>query len=147
MMRNLFALVAGVIFGVVLTISQMVNPSKVIAFLDLFGNWDPSLAFVMGGALIVTALGYRWVMKRDKPVYADKFQIPSIQTLDARLVLGSTLFGTGWGLVGLCPGPAVAALTIGGFPVLVFLCAILVGAGLYELLNRKMAYSDGVKSI
>lgn len=147
MMRNLFALVAGVIFGVGLTISQMVNPSKVIAFLDLFGNWDPSLAFVMGGALIVTALGYRWVMKRDKPVYADKFQIPSIQTLDARLVLGSTLFGTGWGLVGLCPGPAVAALTIGGFPVLVFLCAILVGAGLYELLNRKMAYSDGVKSI
>ena len=147
MMRNLFALVAGVIFGVGLTISQMVNPSKVIAFLDLFGNWDPSLAFVMGGALIVTALGYHWVMKRDKPVYADKFQIPSIQTLDARLVLGSTLFGTGWGLVGLCPGPAVAALTIGGFPVLVFLCAILVGAGLYELLNRKMAYSDGVKSI
>ena len=147
MMRNLFALVAGVIFGVGLTISQMVNPSKVIAFLDLFGSWDPSLAFVMGGALIVTALGYRWVMKRDKPVFADKFQIPSNQTLDTRLVLGSTLFGTGWGLVGLCPGPAVAALTIGGFPVLVFLCAILVGAGLYELLNRKMAYSDGVKSI
>ena len=146
MMRNLFALVAGVIFGVGLTISQMVNPSKVVAFLDLFGSWDPSLAFVMGGALIITTLGYRWVMKKDKPIFAEKFQIPNNQSIDARLALGSVLFGIGWGLVGLCPGPAVAALTIGGLPILVFLCAVFVGAGHYELLNRVMNNSDNLHS-
>lgn len=146
MMRNLFALVAGVIFGVGLTISQMVNPSKVVAFLDLFGSWDPSLAFVMGGALIITTLGYRWVMKKDKPIFAEKFQIPNNQSIDARLALGSVLFGIGWGLVGLCPGPAVAALTIGGLPVLVCLCAMFVGAGHYELLNRVMNNSDNLHS-
>ena len=109
--RNISALLAGLVFGLGLTVSSMVNPAKVLAFLDLFGNWDPSLAFVMGGALVVTALGYRLVWRRDRPVFAERFQVPGNRKVDARLAFGAVLFGIGWGLVGLCPGPAISALS------------------------------------
>ena len=134
-MRDLTALIAGIVFGVGLTLSQMINPAKVIGFLDLFGTWDASLAFVMIGALIVTALGYRLVTGTGTLVFADKFHITANQTIDFRLALGSLLFGVGWGLVGLCPGPAIAALTIGGLPVLVFLFAMLAGAYLFQFID------------
>lgn len=137
MMRNITALIAGTVFGVGLTVAEMINPAKVIGFLDLFGNWDPSLAFVMGGALIVTAVGYRLVTKNAAPVFADSFQIPTNSTIDARLAAGSVLFGIGWALAGLCPGPAIAAMSIGGLPVLLFLCAMFAGAGLYEFVMPK----------
>ena len=134
--RNIAALLAGLVFGLGLTISEMVNPAKVLAFLDLFGNWDPSLAFVMGGALMVTAIGYRLAWTREKPVFAERFQVPGNRQIDTRLALGAVLFGIGWGLVGLCPGPAISALTFGGTPVLVFLAAMGAGMAAFELFDR-----------
>ena len=138
MNRNLSALAAGLVFGIGLTVSQMVNPAKVLAFLDIFGNWDPSLAFVMGGAMIVTTIGYRLVIRSERPLFAEKFHIPTNQSIDKRLAVGSVLFGAGWGLVGLCPGPAISALTIGGMPVIVFFVAMGAGVVLFELFNSRV---------
>lgn len=134
--RNIAALIAGLIFGLGLTISEMVNPAKVLAFLDLLGNWDPSLAFVMGGALIVTAIGYRLAWTRPKPVFAERFEVPGNRQIDARLAIGAVLFGVGWGLVGLCPGPAISALTFGGLPVIVFLVAMAAGMAIFEVFEH-----------
>lgn len=109
--RNLSALIAGLVFGLGLTFSEMVNPAKVLAFLDILGNWDPSLAFVMGAALLVTAIGYRIVWRAERPLFATEFQVPGNRSIDTRLATGAILFGAGWGLVGLCPGPAISALS------------------------------------
>lgn len=136
MLRHFSALLTGLIFGLGLVISQMVNPAKVIDFLDIFGNWDPSLAFVMSAGLIVTFIGYKLVLRKSKPFSADKFQVPTNRTIDKRLASGAVLFGVGWGLVGLCPGPAIAALFIGGFPVIMFLAAMMAGMALFEGVNR-----------
>lgn len=134
--RNLSALIAGLVFGLGLTVSEMVNPAKVLAFLDLFGKWDPSLAFVMGGALLVTAIGYRLVWTQERPVFADRFQVPGNRNIDTRLAVGAILFGMGWGLVGLCPGPAIAAFTFGGPALYVFLASMAAGMVLFELIER-----------
>ena len=134
--RNIAALLAGLIFGLGLTISEMVNPAKVLAFLDLFGNWDPSLAFVMGGALIVTAIGYRLAWTQEKPAFAERFQVPGNRQIDTRLAIGAVLFGIGWGLVGLCPGPAISALSFGGAPIFVFLAAMGAGMATFEVYDR-----------
>ncbi len=142
--RNISALLAGLIFGLGLTISEKVNPKKVLDFLDLFGNWDPSLAFVMGGALIVTAIGYRVAWTSERPVFADRFQVPGNRHIDTRLAVGAVLFGIGWGLVGLCPGPAISALRFGGAPVFVFLVAMAAGMGLYEGFDRMTERPDTV---
>lgn len=136
MLRHFSALIAGLVFGLGLVISQMVNPAKVIDFLDIFGDWDPSLAFVMGAALIVTAIGYRLAWRNAKPFAADRFQVPGNRTIDRRLALGAILFGVGWGLVGLCPGPAIAALLIGGLPVIIFLGSMIAGMVIFEGFNR-----------
>lgn len=130
------ALAAGLLFGLGLTVSGMANPAKVLGFLDLFGNWDPSLAFVMAGALSVTAVGYRLVWRSKAPLLAERFHLPARRDIDARLVLGAVVFGVGWGLVGLCPGPALAALTVGGAPALMFLAAMLAGQLAYGLLGQ-----------
>src|SRR5215204_2606054 len=98
------AFVSGLLFGLGLIVSQMVNPAKVLGFLDIFGNWDPSLAFVMGGAVLVSAVGHRVARGRGRPVLAPRLEIPTRRDLDARLLGGAALFGVGWGLVGLCPG-------------------------------------------
>lgn len=137
MLRNITALLAGILFGLGLSVSQMVNPQKVIGFLDLFGNWDPSLLFVMGSALVVTTVGFRFAISRPTPVLDSEFQIPTNQKIDRRLAIGSVLFGMGWGLVGLCPGPAIAALSIGGAPVLVFFVAMGAGIALFELAGNQ----------
>lgn len=142
--RNIAALLAGLIFGLGLTVSEMVNPAKVLAFLDLFGNWDPSLAFVMGGALVITAIGYRLAWTRDRPFFEDRFQVPGNRQVDTRLAIGAVLFGIGWGLVGLCPGPAISALTFGGAPVFQFLAAMAVGMGVFEGFDRMMARPTAV---
>lgn len=134
--RNISALVAGLIFGLGLTVSEMVNPEKVLAFLDLFGNWDPSLAFVMGGALIVTAIGYRLVWMRQRPVFEPAFQVPGNRSIDSKLAIGAVLFGLGWGLVGLCPGPAIAAISFGGLPIVGFMAAMAAGMALVEVFER-----------
>ena len=136
MLRNFSALIAGLVFGLGLVISQMVNPAKVIDFLDIFGDWDPSLALVMGAALIVTAIGYRLVWRKPKPFAPDGFHVPSNRTVDKKLAMGAILFGLGWGFVGLCPGPAIAALFIGGLPIIIFLGAMIAGMVVFEGFNR-----------
>lgn len=136
MLRHFSALIAGLVFGLGLVISQMVNPAKVIDFLDIFGDWDPSLAFVMGAALLVTAIGYRLAWRKPKPFAADQFQVPGNRTIDKKLAMGAILFGIGWGLVGLCPGPAIAALLIGGLPIIIFLGSMISGMVIFQGFNR-----------
>lgn len=126
------ALIAGLIFGLGLTVSEMVNPAKVLAFLDLFGDWDPSLAFVMASAILVTSIGYRLAWRRPSPVFAERYELPGKRKIDARLAIGSVLFGVGWGLVGLCPGPALAALSFGGIQAWGFIAALTAGVFLFD---------------
>lgn len=137
MKSTLAALCSGLVFGLGLTISQMINPAKVLGFLDITGNWDPSLLLVMGGALITTLVGYRVVLRAPKPRFADRFRLPTPKDIDGRLVGGAALFGVGWGLVGLCPGPALAGLTIGGPQSWIFVAAMIAGIGLSKLINRR----------
>lgn len=134
MARILAAFAAGLLFGLGLVVSQMVNPAKVLAFLDVFGDWDPSLAFVMAGAVAASSLGYALARRRGVPVLAPKLQIPTRRDLDSRLVTGAALFGIGWGLVGLCPGPALTGLALGRWEVYLFVAAMLAGMALYRLL-------------
>lgn len=126
------AFVSGLLFGLGLIVSQMVDPAKVLGFLDVFGRWDPSLAFVMGGAVMVSALGYRIAKRRAAPVLATRLEIPTRRDLDLRLIGGAALFGIGWGLVGLCPGPALVALTFGPRDVFVFVAAMIVGMAAFR---------------
>jgi len=132
---NLFA---GALLGAGLTVSRMIDPAKVLAFLDVAaapgGGWDPSLALVMAGALVVAIVGYRIVLRRARPVCAADFQVPTRRDIDWRLLTGATLFGGGWGLVGYCPGPAVAGVTLGSGKTLVFVAAMLAGMALYHVL-------------
>ena len=123
----------GLLFGLGLLVSQMVNPAKVLAFLDIFGAWDPSLAFVMAGAVAVSALGYVVVRKRGTPLLAPRLEIPTRRDLDPRLIGGAALFGIGWGLAGLCPGPALLALTFGPAQVFAFVAAMIAGMALFRL--------------
>lgn len=117
----------GLLFGVGLVISGMADPAKVLNFLDLFGTWDPSLAFVMGGAVLVAFVGYRMVLKRERPVIGSRFHLPTRKDIDARVIAGPALFGLGWGLAGFCPGPALTALGIGATGTLVFVPAMILG--------------------
>lgn len=124
---------AGLIFGLGLTLSQMVNPEKVISFLDITGDWDPSLAFVMGGALLTTFFGYRFVLKKPSPLFSEKFRLPTRQDIDKPLIIGASLFGVGWGLVGLCPGPALANLTFAGQNGIIFIMSMLLSVIVFRL--------------
>ena len=127
-MRAIIAsLICGLLFGLGLLISGMSNPARVLNFLDLSANWDATLAFVMGGAILVAAPGMVWVRKRNKPMFANKFDIPSSKTIDAKLILGSAAFGIGWGISGFCPGPAVVAIASLQTDVLLFVGAMIVG--------------------
>jgi uncharacterized protein len=126
-MSILINLVIGLLFGVGLVISGMSDPAKVLNFLDVFGTWDPSLAFVMGGAVIVAFIGYRFVLKRDKPLLADRFHLPTRTDIDSRILIGPAIFGIGWGLGGFCPGPALTALSLGAIGTLAFVPAMLIG--------------------
>jgi uncharacterized membrane protein YedE/YeeE len=126
-MRLLSAFLVGVIFGTGIAVSGMMNPAKVLNFFDVAGTWDPSLAFVMGGALVTTALGYRVVLRRDAPLIEARFQLPTARVIDARLIGGSAMFGIGWGIAGFCPGAAVPALGTGRWEVALFVAALLAG--------------------
>jgi len=128
---------AGLIFGAGLTVSQMVNPAKVIAFLDITGEWDPSLAFVMGGALIVTFIGYKFVLKSATPLFENEFRLPTRNDIDTPLLLGSALFGIGWGLAGLCPGPALASLSFAGLNGLIFGGSLLATIAAFRVFRQK----------
>lgn len=126
-MRILSALVIGLIFGLGISISGMANPAKVLNFFDIFGTWDPSLAFVMAGALAVNIPGYRLAFRRPAPVIEPAFQIPDKRVIDRRLVLGSATFGIGWGIAGFCPGGALPVISTLEPGVLVFIAALIVG--------------------
>jgi len=134
-MKLLFAVATGLVFGVGISISGMIDPAKVLNFFDILGTWDPSLAFVMGGALTVTFTGYRLVWRRNAPLFATHFQRPASAALDARLIGGSALFGIGWGIAGFCPGAAIPALGTGRWEVALFLAAVGVGFILRRLLD------------
>ncbi|GIX13286.1 MAG: membrane protein [Paracoccaceae bacterium] len=134
-MKLAFALVTGLIFGAGIAISGMMNPAKVLNFFDIAGIWDPSLAFVMGGALIVTAIGYRLAWRRAAPLFGGRFQLPTATAIDARLIGGSALFGVGWGIAGFCPGAAIPALGTGRWEVALFLAAVVVGLALARILR------------
>jgi uncharacterized protein len=138
-MKLLSAFAAGLIFGLGLILSGMTDPSKVIAFLDLAGAWDPSLALVMGGAILIASVGFHIASKRSQAMLGDTMRLPTATRIDRRLVLGSLAFGAGWGLAGYCPGPAVASLLSGRSEPLIFALAMLVGMGLYELQTRLSA--------
>jgi uncharacterized membrane protein YedE/YeeE len=137
MYRNVAAGLAGVLFGLGLAISQMINPDKVIAFLNITGNWDPSLALVLFSAVSVSALGFSLTNKRDRPLFADAFHLPTRSDLDSRLILGAAVFGIGWGLVGYCPGPAIAAVTTGTLQPVIFLAAMLIGSWAVTVMDRR----------
>ena len=126
-MRLFIAILCGVLFGAGMVISDMVNPARVLAFLDMTGDWDPSLAFVMGGALIPSGLAYLIHRRMHAPMLADEFRVPTSRRIDRPLIGGAILFGLGWGLVGLCPGPALAAVTTGTWQAIVFVSAMLAG--------------------
>lgn len=130
------SLLSGLLFGTGLTISQMINPAKVIGFLDVAGNWDPTLAFVMGGALAVTIPGFIFVRRMAKPLVAHTFQLPTRRDIDMRLVGGAALFGVGWGLGGFCPGPALAGLVSGVWQVGVFVAAMIGGMLAARLVSK-----------
>ena len=127
MKRIIIALISGLIFGAGLVISEMVNPVKVQDFLDLFGNWDPSLAFVMGGAVAVTLFSSRFIMKRKTPIFAERFYMAVTTSIDSRLILGASLFGIGWGLSGYCPGPGIINVMINPTEAMMFLPALVIG--------------------
>lgn len=133
-MSFLVNLALGLLFGIGLVISGMADPAKVLNFLDLFGTWDPSLAFVMAGAIFVAFFGYRVVLRRERPVAASAFHLPGRTDIDGRVLVGPAIFGIGWGLGGFCPGPALTALGLGATGTLAFVPAMLIGMWAARLL-------------
>ncbi|RBA23745.1 YeeE/YedE family protein [Herminiimonas fonticola] len=140
-MKLLMSLLAGSVFGLGLIVSGMADPSKVLGFLDLAGNWDPSLAFVMGGALLVGSLAFPFAAKRQQSLLGEAMRLPIATKIDRRLVLGGLTFGVGWGLAGYCPGPALVSLAQGGAKPLLFFVAMIAGMLVFELLERISARS------
>jgi uncharacterized membrane protein YedE/YeeE len=140
MLKLLTAYFCGLLFGFGLGIAEMTSPQKVMGFLDLFGNWDPALIFVMVGGIAVYALIYWLVVKKMKqPIVESQFHIPTRKDLDSKLIIGSVLFGIGWGLGGYCPGPALVSAATLGKPVLIFTAAMLAGMFGFSLLEKKKA--------
>ena len=131
-------LVSGTLFGAGLTLSGMTDPARVRSFLDVFGKWDPTLAFVMGGAVLVMAVAWRIRARMAKPLFGEKFSLPDRGDFDPQLLAGSALFGIGWGIAGLCPGPAVASLALSPISVLPFLAAMLAGMAVHSVLPERL---------
>lgn len=133
MAKTASAFAVGLLFGLGLLVSGMADPAKVLAFLDVTGRWDPSLALVMAGAVAVSAAGYHLTRRRGRPVLAPRLDVPARRDLDARLIAGAAIFGLGWGLAGLCPGPALTILTIPPAEAVTFVMAIIAGMLLFRL--------------
>ncbi|AFQ50855.1 DUF6691 family protein [Burkholderia cepacia] len=131
-----FAFLAGLLFGVGLIVSGMANPQKVLGFLDLAGRWDPSLSFVMAGAIGVAVLAFAWAKRRTRSWLGLPMQWPAARTITVRLVVGSAVFGVGWGLAGFCPGPAIVSIGFGSLKGIAFVVAMLVGMALFEWIER-----------
>lgn len=142
MMNNVVTLIVGIIFGFGLALAGMTHPQKVLGFLDMAGAWDASLLFVLGGAVGVTLFAFRWVRRLPKPLFGTQFFVTQARQIDAPLVLGSTLFGLGWGISGYCPGPAIALLAAPNWELWVFVPAMLAGYALQRAVQRKMQHED-----
>jgi len=127
MKQNLVALLCGTLFGIGLSLSQMINPNKVLNFLDITGNWDPSLIFVMIGALVIAFISFNWILKRPAPLLAESFHISIKMSVDKALILGAAIFGIGWGMSGYCPGSAVAGLGLLSLESVIMVVAIFLG--------------------
>ncbi len=138
-MRNFYALVAGLVFGLGLILSGMTDPAKVLGFLDILGAWDPSLALVMGGAIAVAAPAFAWARRRPQSLTGSPMQWPTRTTVDRRLVLGSAAFGAGWGLAGFCPGPALVSAASGHREAWIFMAAMIAGMALFAWVEQRPA--------
>ena len=133
------SLLAGLVFGLGLIVSGMANPAKVLGFLDLTGAWDPSLALVMAGAIGISFFAFLFAKKRSRSLMGADMKLPTGRSIDRRLVIGSTLFGIGWGVAGFCPGPSLVALGLGEVKALIFVAAMLAGMVLFELLEKRQS--------
>ncbi|KXJ44667.1 MAG: transporter [Cycloclasticus sp. Phe_18] len=136
MNKIISALLAGIIFGVGITLSGMVDPNKVVNFLDVAGDWDPSLMFVLGGGVITTTIAYRFIFAQNKPLFAEDFHLPTLLKIDTKLLFGSALFGVGWGLIGYCPGPAVASIGFRFEEPLIVVVSMLAGILLFKVTSK-----------
>jgi len=137
-MLNLISLASGCLFGFGLALSGMVNPSKIVGFLDITGNWDPSLLFVMAGGVFVTVISFRFLLTRPTPVFGGRLVLPTKQDIDPPLLVGASIFGIGWALGGFCPGPALSALAYGNEKVFIFVGAMIVGIALAKIGLRSL---------
>jgi uncharacterized membrane protein YedE/YeeE len=146
-MSMLISFVTGLVFGLGLILAGMANPAKVLGFLDLAGRWDPSLALVMGGAIAVGAPAFAWARRRRASLLALPLQIPTSRVIDRRLVGGSLLFGIGWGLAGICPGPAVVLLGTGAWQAAIFVIAMLAGMAGFEWLEQRLPRAGSLAAI
>ncbi|MDA5543886.1 MULTISPECIES: DUF6691 family protein [Yersinia] len=135
-MNLLFSLLAGVVFGLGLIVAGMANPAKVLGFLDIAGSWDPSLALVMAAAVAIATLGFGWAKKRKTSLLGQPLQLPTSTRIDRRLIGGSVLFGIGWGLAGICPGPALVLLGAGIYKGVIFAAAMVAGMAIFSLIER-----------
>lgn len=146
-LRLISALAAGMLFGLGLSVAQMIDPAKVVGFLDVFGQWDPSLAFVMGGGLVVNLIATPLIFKRARPAFADYFRLPAKTEIDRRIVLGGVIFGIGWGLAGYCPGPMLTSLSFADGSIVTIVVAYLVGTLITKLaltrIDRRQAALAG----
>lgn len=132
MKENLLALLAGLLFGLGLGLSQMIDRDRVLGFLDVTGVWDPTLLFVLGGAVTVTVIAFRFVLRRSQPILTEKFYLPTKKDIDKPLIIGAALFGVGWGIAGYCPGPGITALVLGMWNPVLFMVAFIVGSLSYQ---------------
>ena len=135
-MKNIYALLAGLIFGLGLIVSGMANPEKVIGFLNIFGRWDPSLAFVMGGAIFVGVFSFKYIVKREKTLLGGSLHLSNEKSINKRLIFGSLIFGLGWGVAGFCPGPALVSLGMGSLKGAMFVIAMLAGMLPFKLVQK-----------
>ena len=135
-MKNIYALLAGLIFGFGLIVSGMANPEKVIGFLNIFGRWDPSLAFVMGGAIFVGVFSFKYIVKREKTLLGGSLHLSNEKSINKRLIFGSLIFGLGWGVAGFCPGPALVSLGMGSLKGALFVIAMLAGMLTFKLVQK-----------
>lgn len=136
--RLLFALLAGTLFGLGLSVAQMIDPAKVINFLNIFGAWDPSLAFVMAGGLLVNAVATHLILKREKPIFQQMFRVPAKSEIDSRIIIGGIIFGAGWGLAGYCPGPMITSLSFANTDIVTVVIAYFVGTWLTKWIIHRI---------
>ena len=132
MKQQWIALLSGILFGLGLGLSQMIDQQRVLGFLDVTGAWDPTLLFVLGGAVTVTGIAFRFILRRDRPVFSPRFILPIRKDIDLPLILGAAIFGVGWGIAGYCPGPGIVALILFHWQPVVFLIALIAGMLLFQ---------------